>query len=38
MNKFKVWGDGLFADKSSICRAALFAGIIPDDKGGAIHV
>jgi hypothetical protein len=35
---FPVYGSNSFHEKSSICRAAIFAGIIEDDEGGEVAV
>jgi hypothetical protein len=34
----EVWGSTIFYEKSSICNAAIFAGIIKDEEGGEIAV
>jgi hypothetical protein len=33
-----LWGDKMFYEKSSICNAAIFAGVIKDEEGGEISV
>jgi hypothetical protein len=31
-----LWGDGIYTDDSSICTAAVHAGLITLDRGGAV--
>ena len=33
-----VWGSGKYTSDSSICKAAVHAGVITDDDGGLVHV
>jgi len=33
-----VFGSGIYSAKSSICRAAIHAGIIEDSEGGEVFV
>lgn len=35
---FAVWGTGPFTDDSSICAAAVFAGLITSAKGGTVSL
>ena len=35
---FKVWGSLLYKDDSSVCRAAVHAGQLDDQKGGIIYL
>jgi len=34
----EVFGSSIYLDKSSICRAAVFTGLVDDDKGGEVNV
>jgi len=34
MLEFEVYGDGPFADHSSLCRTAIHTGVIADSEGG----
>jgi len=36
--QFEVWGASSFLDKSSLCRAAVFTGMVDDTIGGEVNI
>lgn len=38
LKQFPIFGKSKFHGKSSVCRAALFSGVIKDEEGGEVTV